>query len=61
MHDVATLNFGVAVQDVVTFKMLLRLRCCYECFQDDVVDVEREKAHVHFAHGSLVDHDNDQN
>ena len=38
-------------------KMLLRWRCCYECFQNGFVDVKRKKAHVHFANGSLVDYD----
>jgi hypothetical protein len=41
------------VEDVVTLKML----CTYECFQNDFVDVKGRKAHVHFAHGSLVDYD----
>ena len=31
--------------------------CTYECFQNGFVDVKRKKAHVHFAHGSLVDYD----
>jgi len=31
--------------------------CTYECFQNGFVDMKRRKAHVHFAHGSLVDYD----
>jgi len=31
--------------------------CTYECFQNGFVDVKRKKAHVHFAHDSLVDYD----
>ena len=45
------------VEDVVTLKMLLCWRCYYKCFQNGFVDVKRKNAHVHFAHGSLVDYD----
>ena len=45
------------VEDVVMLKMLLCWRCYYKCFQNGFVDVKRKKAHVHFAHGSLVDYD----
>ena len=44
--------------------MLLRSRCCYvedvvhlRMLSNGFVDVEGRKAHVHFAHGSLVDYD----
>ena len=43
------------VEDVVTLKMSLRSRCCY--VQNGFVDVKRKKAHVHFAHGFLMDYD----
>ena len=51
VHCIASSEF------VVTLKMLLHSRCCYECFQNGFVDVKRKKAHVHFANGSLVDYD----
>ena len=43
------------VEDVVTLNMSLRSRCCY--VQNGFMDVKRKKAHVHFAHGSLMDYD----
>ena len=67
-EDVATLRMLLRcrccyVEDVVRLDMLLRARCCYVedvvtlKMSNGFVDVKRNKAHVHFIHGSLVDYD----